>query len=161
MLRSIAVMGVLVAAVVVFTSFLTDEPPPPSASVDYRQITGEAREVVDYEVLAPADVPKGWRSNGARLERGETMAWHLGMLTDSDDYIGIEQSGESVRSMVEQYSQDTHPDGTTKLAGERWKVRTGGEETTFVRREGGITTLVTGDAPRDQIESYITSLTAR
>lgn len=161
MLRSIAVLGVVVAAVAAFTAFLREEPPDPSAAVDYQTITDQAREGVGFDLLAPDDLPDGWRSNDARVEPGDPPAWHLGVLTDGDDYIGLEQEQASVRDMVERHADGSRPDGAAEVGGDRWDVRTDGDgNTTFVRRAGEVTVLVTGDAPREQIESYIGSLSA-
>lgn len=161
MLRSVAVLGVIVAAVAVFTAFLRDEPPDPTADVDYRSIAAQAREGAGFDLLAPADLPEGWRSNDARLEAGEPPAWHLGILTADDDYIGLEQQRASVRDMVARHAEGSRPDGTTEIAGWRWQVRTeAGADTTYVRHADGVTTLLTGDAPPEQIESYIGSLRA-
>lgn len=160
MLRSIAVIGVIVAAVAVFTAFLRDDPPDPGAkAVDYRDIAAQAREAVGYPLLAPPSLPDGWRSNSARLDPGAPPAWHLGVVTDGGEYIGLEQQDASVREMVRQHAEGSEPQGADDVAGHRWKVRTDGDgNTTYVRHADGATVLVTGDAPSAQIESYIESL---
>lgn len=159
MLRSIAVVGVIVAAVAVFTAFLRDEPPDPAEAVDYRGIAAQTSGAVDFPLLAPPSLPDGWRSNSARLDRGAPPGWHLGVLTDDDEYIGLDQQDASVREMVRRHAEGSAAQGTADVAGKRWQLRTDGDgNTTFVRRDDGATVLVTGDASREQIESYIGSL---
>ncbi|UYM06244.1 DUF4245 domain-containing protein [Solicola gregarius] len=158
MVRSVVVLGVLAGLVVAFTAFLRDDPPKPASDVDYRQIATEASEGVDYPLLAPADVPDGWRANAARLDPGDPPSWHLGMVTADDDYVGLEQAEASVGSMVKKYARGARSDGTASLGGETWSVRVADDETTFVRRDSDVTVLVTGDAPRDEMEGYVESL---
>ena len=159
MLRSVLILGVIVALFIGATALLRDDPPKPGSDIEYAEIAREASTAVPYPLLVPADLPDGWRPNSARLVPAEPPSWHLGMLTDGDDYIGIEQAKVPVDAMVAKHAEGTRASGSSDVGGNSWKVRTNGEsETTFVRRDGGVTTLVTGDAPRDQIESYIESL---
>lgn len=162
MLRSIAVLGILIAAVAGFTAFLRDEPPDPAAAdVDYRTIVAEARDALRYDLFAPDELPEGWQANNARVEPGEPPGWHLGVLTADDDYIGLEQQQASVGDMVAQHSDGSRPAGAAQIGGREWQVRDDPDgDTTYVSSAGGVTVLVTGDAPAEQIESYIGSLRA-
>ena len=159
MVRSVVVLGVLVGAIVAFTAFLRDDPPKPASDVDFAQIAKEASAGVDYPLLAPVRVPDGWQANSARLEPGDPPSWHLGMVTADDDYIGLEQAKRPVDVMIDDHAKGARQDETTSIDDAEWSVWTGnGDDTTFVRRDGGVTVLVTGDAPRDEIETYIESL---
>ena len=159
MLRSVLVLGVIVALFAVVTLLLRDDPPEPGSDVKYEQVAREANKSVAYPLLAPVDLPEGWRANSARVAPGDPPSWHLGMLTSDDAYIGIEQAKAAPKSMVSEYAAGTRPEGSADIGDHTWKVRSDGkQETTFVRQERGITTLVTGDAPREQIERYIDSL---
>lgn len=159
MLRSVLVLGAIVALFVGVTTLMRDDPPEAGTEVEYAEVASEASAAVPYPLLVPADVPEGWRANSARVVPGEPPSWHLGMLTADDDYIGIEQSHAPVKAMIAKHADGTRPDGTADIGGQTWQVRTDGDrETTFVRQHGGATTVVTGDAPRDQIERYIESL---
>ncbi|MDN5852557.1 MAG: DUF4245 domain-containing protein [Actinomycetia bacterium] len=159
MLRSVLVLGAIVALFVGATALMRDDPPEAGADIEYAEIASEASSAVPYPLLAPTSLPDGWRANSARVVPGEPPSWHLGMLTAGDDYVGIEQAKASVRAMVAKHAEGTRPAGSADLGGQTWKVRAGGDgETTFVRHQGGVTTLVTGDAPREQIERYIESL---
>lgn len=161
MLRSVVVMGVVIAAIAVFTAFLRDEPDEATAPVDYRTIAEQARDAVSFKLVAPGSLPDGWWSNNARITAERPIGWHLGVVTVSDDYIGLEQSAKPTAVMIEQYAKDTLPDGSVNVDRERWSVRTGDAgEMAYVRREAGSTVLVSGDAPRTEIESYLSSLSA-
>jgi len=159
MVRSVLVLGAIVALFVGATTLMRDDPPEASADVEYAEVASEANSAVPYRLLAPSSLPEGWRANSARVVPGEPPSWHLGMLTAGDDYIGIEQAKMSVRAMIAKHAGGTRSDGSADIGGHTWKVRSDGDrESTFVRRDGGVTTLVTGDAPRGQIERYIESL---
>ena len=159
MVRSVVVIGVLAGLVVAFTAFLRDDPPKPASDVDFAQIAAEASAGVDYPLLAPREVPEGWEANSARLTPGDPPSWHLGMVTADEDYIGLEQAEASIDEMLDEHASGARSDGAATVGGVEWSVRTDGEgDTTFVRRDAGVTVLVTGDAPREQIESYIESL---
>lgn len=159
MLRSVLILGAIVALFVGGSALLRDDPPEPGNDIEYAEIAREASTAVPYALLVPGELPDGWRANSARLVPGDPATWHLGVLTDGDAYIGVEQAESSQKAMVAKHADGTRSRGTAEIGGDTWRVRSDGEqETTFVRHAGGVTTLVTGDASRDQIERYIDSL---
>jgi hypothetical protein len=88
-------------------------------------------------------------------------AWHLGVLTDQDRYVGLEQADRSVRKMLaEHVDEEPTRGGPVDVEGVRWSTYTdGGGDLALVRREGGTTTLVVGhDVPQDDLVSYAASL---
>ncbi len=81
------------------------------------------------------------------------------MLTDDEEYIGLEQTKGSVDRAIDRFAEGSKADGTAEIDGETWSVRKGPlKRTTYVRSEGGVTTLVVGTASRSVIEDYISSL---
>lgn len=156
--RSVVVIAAIVLAVWGFGKFFTTTPDDPVEAIDYATIVGQARPAADFELLAPATLPPGWKATSARLEPN---SWHLGVLTDDQDYVGLEQVKVGVERAVDRFADDSKAGGTADIAGETWTVRKGpNNRLTLVRREDGLTTLVNGTAPRAVIEDYVSSLSA-
>lgn len=154
-LRSVAVLGLIVLAIYGFGRIFTQEPETPTRSVDYATIVDQVRPVADFEVLAPAELPEGWRANKANLD---IEGWHLGIVTDDDEYIGLDQAKLRVERAVERFADGSKADGSVDIDGQEWAVRTGPRDrTTYVRRNGDATTVVIGSASRPVIERYISS----
>jgi hypothetical protein len=112
-------------------------------------------------VLAPPDLPPGWRATTARFDRIGTPHWHLGVLTDEDRYVGLEQSSQSVRTMVREYVDEAaRRSAPVDVAGARWSTYTDdGGDLALVRRAAGTTTVVVGhEVPRAQLAAYTASL---
>ncbi|WP_370618145.1 DUF4245 domain-containing protein [Mumia sp. Pv 4-285] len=153
--RSMAVIGVIVVGLFVvgqiFWGYTPDEKPP----VEYEKTVEDVRQTAPYPVYAPTSLPDGWGANAVTYDTGRSGRWHLGVLTDDDKYIGLEQAIDSAPRMVETYAPEVEQRGDVEVAGQTWQLWTGGGETTFVREEGEMTVLVTGSAPREDIERYI------
>jgi hypothetical protein len=157
-IRSMAVIGLIILALYGFGKFFTQNPESPAEPIDYATIVSQARPAADFELLAPSSLPKGWKATSARFEPN---SWHLGVLTDDEEYIGLEQVKVSIDRAVDKFSDGSKASGTAEVAGETWNVRKGPQDRiTYVRREGGLTTLVVGTASRAVVEKYISSLSA-
>jgi hypothetical protein len=154
--RSVAVIGLIILALYVFGKFFAQEPDSPTPAVDYALIVDQARPAADFELLAPSSLPKGWKANRASLD---IDWWHLGVLTDDEEYIGLDQSKSSIDRAIDRFADGSEADGKAEIDGETWSVRKGpGDRTTYVRREAGVTTVVVGTASRSVIEDYMSSL---
>ncbi len=155
-LRSIAVLGAIILVLFAVGRLLTVTPDEPTRAVDYRSAAESSRTVADFELLAPEELPKGWRATSVRFEDD---SWHLGVLTADDDYVGLEQVAASPSRAVERFANDSRASGQTVVDGESWSLRTGPrDDLTFVRRDGDMSIVVTGSAPRPVMERYIASL---
>ena len=61
-----------------------------------------AREAAaTFDVIAPKSLPKGWIATSARFG---PEAWHLGVLTADDKYIGLEQTTTSAKGIVDDFA---------------------------------------------------------
>ena len=157
-IRSVVVIGLIIVGLYAFGKLFTQEPESPAPTIDYATIVDQARPAAGFDLLAPASLPKGWKATSASLN---IDWWHLGVLTDDEEYIGLEQIKGSVNRAVERFSDGSKADGTATISGETWTVRKGPEDrTTYVRGEGAVTTLVVGTTSRSVIEDYISSLSA-
>ncbi|MGH1562004.1 DUF4245 domain-containing protein [Mumia sp. DW29H23] len=157
--RSMLVMGAILVGLFVVGNFFWGNSAGERPPVAYEQTVKEVRQSAPYPVYAPTSLPEGWRSNGVLYRPGREGRWHLGILTDGDRYIGLEQQIDSAPRMVEKYAPAVEQREDVEVAGKTWQLWTGDGETTFVREEGEMTVLVTGPAPRKDIEHFIGLLT--
>ncbi|MCW2749443.1 MAG: hypothetical protein JWR83_553 [Aeromicrobium sp.] len=157
-LRSIGVLALVILAIWGFGKLFTQTPDTPTPKVDYAATLKSARPAANFELLAPPTLPKGWKATSVRFE---PQSWHLGVLTAGGDYIGLEQVKVSLDRAVDQFAKGSKAAGTAEIGSQNWDVRKGPDDTiTYVRRQAGLTTLVTGDAPRKAVEAYVSSLSA-
>jgi hypothetical protein len=124
--------------------------------VDYASIVAQARPAATFPLAAPPSLPEGWRATSARFQAN---GWHLGILTDDEQYVGLEQLTASVDRAVDRFAEDSKAAGTAEVAGETWTVRSGPEgRVIYVRNADGLTTLVNSSASRAVVEDFIESL---
>ena len=76
MVRSLAVIGVVVAGIYIFIPH--DEKADPTRVVDYRVETVTARRAAPYPVAAPVGLGADWRATSVTYERKNADGWHLG-----------------------------------------------------------------------------------
>jgi hypothetical protein len=156
--RSIAVLGGIILTLFVVGRIVTITPDQPTRAVDYREALESSRTVAEFDLYAPRSLPEGWRATSVRFEEN---AWHLGVVTDEDDYVGLEQVTDSTKRAIDRFGQGSRAFGETVIGGETWSLRTGpDDDLTYVRRDTGNTIVVTGTAPRPVMERYISSLSA-
>ena len=158
-IRTTAVMGALILALAGIAWWFSIEPTETERSVDYESALVSARRDAAFDLLAPRSLPEGWYANSVRYEPGVKGRWHLGVITDTDAYIGLEQTPVSIRRTVEDYAPETEAKGNITAGGFEWELRQSPKnETSLVRRTEGITVLVTGTATAAVIEKYAASL---
>ena len=139
----------------------SEDPVSPIKRVDYARDVPLAREAADFELIAPPRLPRGWQATTVRFTPAPGAHWHLGVLTDERRYVGLEQSRSSVRSMVEEYVDESATRGRpADVAGKPWATYTDpGGDLALVRRAGTTTTVVVGhEVPRSTLVSYAASL---
>jgi hypothetical protein len=155
-------MLVLVVGVVAFVllrDLTRTDPADPVRPVDYQETLDFAQQAVGFPLLAPGRLPEGWRATSATFVP-DPARWHLGVLTDEDRYVGIEQARSSAAEMVESYvDPDARRGETVTVAGDRWQVWTDeGGDTALTRVEQGVTTLVVGTPELSVLREYANSL---
>lgn len=158
-LRTMAVLLAIVGLVVGFQRLLSAPPSNPVHALDYRPALAAARAAAPFHVLAPSGLPDGWAATSVHYTPGSAAAWHLGVLTADRAYVGLEQSLDDTAAVLGEAAPGSVSDGTVEVAGDSWQLRRGpGNRTTLVRRVDGVTTVVTGDAPQDQLVAYAAGL---
>ena len=155
-LRSVSVLVLVVLAIWGFSKLFSQKPDSPTPSVDYASTVKSARPAADFPLLAPTSLPAAWKATSVRFS---PQSWHLGVLTKAGNYIGLEQAKISVDRAVDEFAKGSKTAGTTRIGSQTWELRKGPKDAiTYVRAEAGLTTLVTGDAPRTVVENYVSSL---
>jgi hypothetical protein len=154
-LRTTAVLLAIIAVLAGAQHLLSDAPTTPVRPIEYAPAAEAARAVAPFDVLAPKELPQGWRATSVRYAPGDEATWHLGVLTDQDKYVGVEQAVGTVEGLVESYAAESEPDGSVDVGGDTWQVLRDGDETTLVHDDGGSATLVTGDAPQADVELMV------
>ena len=161
MVGAMVVLVLVIVGWIGFKALTTEDPDNPVRTVDYAQVVPAAKRTAPFDLVAPAALPDGWRATSVNFSDGASAAWHLGVLTDQDRYIGLEQADRAVRKMVAEHVDEESTRGKpVDVEGVRWSTYTdAGGDLALVRRQGGTTTLVVGhDVPQDELVSYTASL---
>ena len=86
---------------------------------------GCAARTTSSLVLAPARLPLGWKATSATYTRGVSPTWHLGMLTDDNKYVGVEEARASIKDLVEEHvDEDAQRGKDVTIGGEKWQTWT-------------------------------------
>jgi hypothetical protein len=161
LIGSMVVLLAVVAAFVGFRALVREEAEVPARAVDYERTLDYARDRLDFPVLAPGELPAGWRATSVDFSP-QPGRWHLGVLTDEERYVGLAQERRTVANMVEAYvDREAEPGRTVELAGETWQTWTDEDGDTAVTRDSeGVTVLVVSPAGLDVIEELVITLRA-
>jgi Protein of unknown function (DUF4245) len=168
MVRSLALIVIpLVAIAIIFTNVPDDHP---VEEVDWKPVLATARKQAPYAVLAPTNLPQGWRATrvnwvpqGRPYLDGEASPrnlWQIGFLTPEEVYIDLNQGDIRPEEMVDQQSLEGTPDGNSVIAGETWQrlVSPDGRTRSLVLRGPAATTIVSANLPYEGLEAYASTL---
>ncbi|WP_375423311.1 DUF4245 domain-containing protein [uncultured Friedmanniella sp.] len=170
LLRSIAVIAI---PLVIITYFFTRTPDnPPVQVVDYRPVLAQARSKAPFGVLAPTAVPEDWRATRASwLTTGQPgiggapsprNLWQLGFLNSDDVYIELDQGDLRGKDLIDDRTRQGLPDGQSTVGGQVWQRVISPDERTrsLVMASSAVTTVVVGDLPYTDLESYAATLSS-
>ena len=168
MIRTLAVILIpLVIITIVFTDVPKDRP---VKEVDWRAVLATARREAPFPVLAPRQVPEGWRATqadwaevGKPTQSGELSVrnlWQLGFLDSSNVFIGLDQGDLLADDLVDQQSRAGTADGESAVNGQIWQrlVSPDGRTRSLVRRDPKVTSIISGDLPYQALEAYAAML---
>lgn len=169
----IAAMVVTLGVVLLFVGFRAlnrDNRTTPVRTVEWTSAVKAARGDGQLAVVAPSELPQGWRATSVTYVRGGQPRWHLGVLTNAESYIGIEESTASARSLVEKYVDPNATSlGPVRVSGSDldwagWKD-SGGDYALVASLPAdrspaaNDTVLVVGSTSSDQVKAMVTLLT--
>lgn len=164
----VGAMVVTVVAVVGFwalNALKTDHKTTSPRAVDYSAMMRAGRADHKLLVMAPTSLPQGWKATSATYETGTTPSWHLGVLTDTGKYVGVEEELGGVKDLVAAHVDENAEQGKdVTIDGQTYQTWTdaGGDYglSRTVRIGGGDVEsyLVVGTAPDATIREYAAGL---
>lgn len=170
--RTVAGMvGALIVVVLIGVVWVTiggsDQKETPVRTVDWAAWVKAGRTDQQLMVFAPEHLRPGWRATSVEYTSGAGARWHLGLLTDTGKYVGIEESHASTKDLVEQYvDEDAVRGGDVTVGGARWEAWTdSGGDYALVRSvsSGGRpdeSVLVGGSASPGVVKDFAGTLTS-
>ncbi|TSB18110.1 DUF4245 domain-containing protein [Streptomyces sp. NBC_01525] len=167
MVLSLAVIGVLVAAIYIFIPHDDSGTAEKNAvqTVDTRVEIATARRAAPYPVAAPEGLPKTWRATSVSYratEDGKGGAWHLGLLDPEEQYAAVEQSDAPAEKFIQDVTLGaTRAKGEQAVGSKKWDRYKGEKYNALVREEPGVTTVVTGTAPYGRLAELAAALVAK
>lgn len=138
-----------------------------SPRVDYTPDARTLQEVADYTVYVPGELPDGWVPTSSRIDaeedEEEPVTWTVGFATPEDLHARFSMSDADPERFIAETTEQGAPDGESGIGGEAWKRYTDREEPqrSLVRREDGVTLVVTGSAGYAELETLAGSLEPR
>jgi hypothetical protein len=159
-LRSVALLAVVLLVVVEVGGWFRHDTVVEPKAVDYEAVSRQAAGEASFPVLVPPALPDGWRATQARWD-ATAQHWHLGLLTEDDVYVGVEQMrSATLDDLVSTYLEGGEPDGDVAVGGAPWRVYVdaGDGRTALLRTDAGVTTMVLGGQSRDVLGSFADSL---
>jgi hypothetical protein len=157
-------MLVVTAIVLVFAQPWNRPPAEVVTVVDPAPVIAAARESLPWQVLAPTGLPPTWRCTSARFDLagdGEQIV-HLGYLSETDRYTGLEQSATRVLSFVPDMTLSGVEAGSAQIDGATWtRYETAdGRRRSLVRADSGVTYVVSGNGDWAEVVRFADSLSA-
>lgn len=159
---------------VIITVLFTDLPKDAQvAEVDWTPVLTTARQEAPFPVLAPTNLPPGWRASQVKwVKKGEPVLdgqasarnqWELGMLTSDDIYLALVQGDLRPDDLVEEETRAGAPDGESTVSGQVWQRLVSSDDRTrsLVLREAQVTSIVSGDVAYSALEAYASTLSSR
>lgn len=158
---------VIIVPLLIITAFFTHNlRDAPVKVVDWQPVLAQARSQAPYPVLAPVNLPPGWRSTQATWVRvgqpylnGDASPrnlWKLGFLTSDDVFIGLSQGDLQPEQFVRDETSQGIPDGQSEVGDQTWArwVSASGRTRSIVQTTPKVTTVVSGDLPYEALEAY-------
>jgi hypothetical protein len=149
--------------VVGFLYFVTWRPKEEKVrGIEYSAQLQDAKKVAPW-IVGPQPLPAGWQATSAEFRAPEQspISWHLGIVTTEKKYVGLEQSNVIGQSYQNEELGKTEDAGTSTVGGVVWQRKTlleRRDEQALVRIDSGVTTIVTGNAGIQTLETFAATL---
>ncbi|HEY5833548.1 DUF4245 domain-containing protein [Streptomyces sp.] len=160
---SLTVLGFVVFVIYLFIPH--DSHADPVKVVPYSVELGQARRDAPYPVAGPEGLGADWRSTSVAYSSADpqNVTWHVGFVDPQQEYVAVEQSNGPAEPFITRVTLDSHRDGDVEVeaGGRVWERYAGGRYTALVRKEQGVTTVVLGTAPDEQLRRMAAALRER
>lgn len=119
-------------------------------------VAGTAQQAGDQAAVVVPDVPDGWTPNAVRFApRGDDRVptWHVGYVTPSGAYAGLEAAEDPPQRWLDDVTTQGEEVGAVAVGGVQWLelVSPDGGRRSLVSQDTGVTRVVTGTAPLDEL----------
>ena len=159
MVGAMVVLLLVIAGYVAFRAVNRNDVEDPVKAMDWKGPASYATEQADFEVLSPSALPRGWIATSARWTGGREPHWHLGLLTERRQYVGLEQEDRSVEDMVEEYVDAGAAQGDdVEIDGQTWQSWFDEQDQALVLEQDDVTTLVVGTVDQATVVDFVDSL---
>src|SRR6185312_14558525 len=113
MLRSLLVIGVIVAALIAIVPRVNSVSQPP---VDVGGVAVEVAKDSGWPIEAPQGLPHGWEATSVRYVRSTDglMTWHAGYQSPDGNYVAIEQTKDATDTWVSAQTNRARVTGQTQ-----------------------------------------------
>ena len=163
MLRSLVPLVVICLVIVGWTTFRQSgdvgvRPVDPSATVQL------AAARAGYQLLVPTGLDERYLPTSARTDAGDAregdpVTLQIGYLTPSEEFAGFVVSDDRDADPVAAVLDGAEDRETVDVGGESWtRSTTVDGETALTREADGVTVLVTGSAPDEELETVAGSV---
>jgi hypothetical protein len=159
MVRSLVVVGAVVAVIVVLNYRAPQDPVP---EIDPDPLAAQVATVAPFPVLMPTD--PGWRATAARWEptpesQGEPVWFTGGVYSESGPFASVSQSAAaSEEYLAEQTGRGSALEETTAVAGTQWQHYASADERSLVLQGEAATTVVSGTGSWEELQRFAASL---
>lgn len=162
MIGALLVLLLVVGGYVAFRAVNRNEPADPVTAIEWRGPAKLAREQAEFPVMLPGSLPDGWIATSARWTGRRDQHWHLGLLTEQREYVGLEQQDRSAEDMVEQYvDADAGQGEDVRIGGQVWQSWFDDKDQALVLEQDDVTTLVVGTVDQEAVADFVETLRAR
>ncbi|GAA2734017.1 DUF4245 domain-containing protein [Pedococcus aerophilus] len=162
MVRSLLVIGVLVAALVAVVPRVSNVSQPP---VDVTGASVEIARESGWPIERPANLPDGWKATSVRYVASTDglKTWHAGYQSPTGNYVALEQTKDATAKWIEAQTNRAAMTGSVEAGGRTWNtyVRSGKVQNSLVHKAGAgdeLTTIVTGTATIDELAAFAGTL---
>ena len=163
MLRSLLVVGLIVAGVVAIVPRVSKVERPP---VDARGKALQVAQQTGWKVELPLGLGRGYVPTVASLTPGAdnintfTTVWSSASHGD----IALKQAGDATSGWITKAVNEGRRTGSVSVGGHAWDryAVAGRGQLSYVRRgagDGAVTVVVTGDVPDGELKTFVASLT--
>lgn len=157
MIRSMAVVLAVVGALMLVT-WRPD--PDPVRVVDIDPLVIVASSQADYPIVVPTLA--GLRPTSVRWEpteeSGDIAVWHVGYVTEADQYLEITQSTSSDPLFLQKETGNGEITSLIDIDGQQWQYFTAETGDSLVGLVGGVTTIVQGTGTELELTEAVRSL---
>lgn len=158
----IAILACL--AVVVVILFIAPQPNvDPDRVVDYQGIAEQSEGNADFDLIVP-QIPSGWSSNEATLDRlhdSEYTSWYMSFIGPQDQWVSIEQAKASENWAKKRVEDSTAAESVTVGGLEYQIYRADDAKEHWVTNKGDVYVVITATAAPDTINSFADQIAAQ